>query len=176
MKIINTKLESVKIIEHDIFEDERGFFYESFNKSKFNEFFSDVNFVQDNFSKSSINVLRGLHFQVRKPQGKLVSCSNGKVFDVAVDINPQSKTFGQHVSVILSSENKKQLWVPPGFAHGFLALSENVHLQYKCTDYYDRGDEGALIWNDEDLKIEWPVINPTLSEKDANAPSLSSLK
>ena len=175
MKIIDTSIDSVKIIEPTIFEDERGFFFESFNKLKFNDFFGNLNFVQDNFSQSSINVLRGLHFQIKKPQGKLVSCSNGRVFDVAVDINPDSRTFRKHVSAILSSENKRQLWVPPGFAHGFLALSDDVHLHYKCTDYYDKNDEGGIVWNDKDLDVEWPSKNPILSEKDLNASKLADL-
>ena len=173
MRITDTNIEAVKIIEPDIFSDKRGLFYESFNKAKFDKYFQNYNFVQDNFSESSKNILRGLHFQKSRPQGKLVSCTFGEVFDVAVDINPKSKSFGSYVSVILSSKNKKQLWIPPGFAHGFVALSEKVHFQYKCTEYYDPKDEAGIIWNDEDLKINWPVSNPIVSDKDLENYKLS---
>ena len=133
-------------------------------------------FVQDNHSRSSKGVLRGLHFQKTKPQGKLVRVVRGEVYDVAVDIRSGSPTYGQWEAVILSEENKTQFWVPPGFAHGFVVLSETADFEYKCTDYYDPSDEGSLLWNDPDLNIPWPIDNPKLSEKDANAPLLADLK
>jgi dTDP-4-dehydrorhamnose 3,5-epimerase len=133
-------------------------------------------FVQDNYSRSAKGVLRGLHFQKTKPQGKLISVVRGEVYDVAVDIRKGSSAFGQWVGVILSEENKKQLWVPPGFAHGFVVLSEIADFEYKCTDYYDPSDEGSILWNDPDLAIVWPVENPILSDKDLNANKLADLE
>ena len=131
--------------------------------------------MQDNYSRSQKGVLRGLHFQITKPQGKLVSCPKGAVFDVAVDIDPNSITYGQYVGVELTEENHKQLWVPPGYAHGFCVLSETADFQYKCTDYYDPSDEGGVIWNDPDVAIEWPIADPSLSNKDAILPTLAEL-
>jgi dTDP-4-dehydrorhamnose 3,5-epimerase len=133
-------------------------------------------FVQDNYSRSSKGVLRGLHFQKTKPQGKLVRVVKGEVFDVAVDIRQESPTFGQWESVILSEENKTQFWVPPGFAHGFMVLSNTADFEYKCTDYYDPYDEGSILWNDPDLDIPWPIASPILSNKDAGANRLIDLK
>jgi len=135
-----------------------------------------LHFVQDNHSRSSKGVLRGLHFQKTKPQGKLVRVVRGEVYDVAVDLRSCSPTYAQWEAVILSEENKTQFWVPPGFAHGFLVLSETADFEYKCTDYYDPSDEGSLLWNDPDLNISWPIDNPKLSKKDANAPLLADLK
>ena len=133
-------------------------------------------FVQDNHSRSQKNVLRGLHFQINKPQGKLVRVVAGCVFDVAVDMRLDSKTYGQWEGVILSGNNKKQFWIPPGFAHGFVVVSESADFEYKCTDYYDPSDEGSIRWNDPDVAIDWPISDPILSPKDGKAPYLSELK
>ena len=177
MNIIQTKLRDCVIIEPKVFGDERGFFLETFQADRYADLAGiSLPFVQDNHSRSSKGVLRGLHFQKTKPQGKLVRVVRGEVFDVAVDIRSGSPTFGQWQSVILSEENKTQLWVPPGFAHGFVVLSEIADFEYKCTDYYDPFDEDSLLWNDSDLNISWPIDNPRLSEKDANAPLLANLK
>ena len=177
MKVLKTKLDDCVIIEPKIFSDARGFFLETYRDSYYSDLAGiSMPFVQDNHSRSSKGVLRGLHFQKKKPQGKLVRVVSGKVFDVAVDIRKDSKTFGKWDSVILSGDNKKQFWVPPGFAHGFVVLSETADFEYKCTDYYDPSDEGSLLWNDPDLNIPWPIDNPKLSEKDANAPLLADLK
>lgn len=167
MNVIKTKIEDLLIIEPKYFGDARGYFFESYQEQKYIEIGIPYKFVQDNRSRSIKGVLRGLHFQKTKPQGKLVSVLSGEVLDVAVDLRPDSKTFGQHEAVILSEENNRQLFVPPGFAHGFLVLSEVADFYYKCTDYYDPSDEGGLIWNDKDLAIEWGVKCPTLSEKDS---------
>jgi dTDP-4-dehydrorhamnose 3,5-epimerase len=176
MNVIETKLPGVVIIEPKVFGDDRGFFLETYQKQRYSELAGiTLDFVQDNHSRSSKGVLRGLHFQKTKPQGKLVRVVRGKVFDVAVDINPESDTYGQYEGVILSEDNKRQFWVPPGYAHGFLVLSDVADFEYKCTDYYDPNDEGSLIWNDADVAIDWPLQNPTLSEKDASAPSLKQL-
>ena len=176
MKVIKTNLKDCVIIEPTIFGDERGFFLETYQDKRY----ADVAgitfpFVQDNHSRSSKGVLRGLHFQKTKPQGKLVRVVRGEVYDVAVDIRKGSKSFGQWKSVILSEENKRQLWVPPGFAHGFVVLSESADFEYKCTDYYDSSDEGSILWNDTDLNIPWPITNPVLSHKDLNALPLANL-
>lgn len=176
MNIIETSLSGCKIIEPKIFGDERGFFLETYSNKRYEEFLGGLTFVQDNHSRSSKGVLRGLHFQKRNPQGKLVRVVRGEVFDVAVDIRKGSLTFGQWEAVLLSEENKTQFWIPPGFAHGFLVLSELADFEYKCTDYYDPSDEGGLLWNDPELNIPWPIDNPKLSEKDAVAPKLSVLK
>jgi len=176
MKVKKTKLDGVLVLEPEIFADDRGFFLESFNKDKYAKVGINFDFVQDNHSRSSKGVLRGLHFQKTKPQGKLVRVVRGEVYDVAVDIRSGSSTYGQWEAVILSEENKTQFWVPPGFAHGFLVLSETADFEYKCTDYYDPSDEGSLLWDDPDLNIPWPLDNPKLSEKDANAPLLHDLK
>ena len=172
MKIVDTAITDVKIIEPAVFGDERGFFFESFNQAAG----YDVAFVQDNHSRSAKGVLRGLHYQLPPhPQGKLVRCVVGEVFDVAVDIRKSSPTFGQWVGVYLSAENKRQLWIPPGFAHGFLTLSEYAEFLYKTTDYWAKDCEQAIIWNDPSIAIDWPAFDgqPLLSEKDRLAPKLS---
>jgi|TARA_B110000014_G_C19867565_1_gene449240 dTDP-4-dehydrorhamnose 3,5-epimerase len=177
VNIVQTSLQGCLIIEPKVFGDKRGFFLETFHTSRYAELAGiSLSFVQDNYSRSSKKVLRGLHFQKTKLQGKLVSVVRGEVYDVAVDIRKGSSTFGQWVGVILSEENKKQLWVPPGFAHGFVVLSEVADFQYKCTDYYDPSDEGSILWNDPDLAISWPVENPILSDKDINANKLGDLE
>lgn len=177
MKVIKTAIEGVVIIEPKVFGDERGFFLETFQAERY-EMEAGINlpFVQDNHSRSSKNVLRGLHFQKTKPQGKLVRVVRGEVFDVAVDIRKDSPTYGQWEGVVLSEENKRQFWVPPGLAHGFVVLSDTADFEYKCTDYYDPADEGALAWNDPDVGIEWPEgIEPVLSEKDQAASRFKKL-
>ena len=176
MNIIQSKLADCVIIEPKVFGDERGFFLEIFQAARYAEVAGiSLPFVQDNHSRSSKGVLRGLHFQKTKPQGKLVRVVRGEVYDVAVDIRAGSATYGQWEAVILSEENKKQFWVPPGFAHGFVVMSDTADFEYKCTDYYDPSDEGSLLWSDPDLGIPWPVASPTLSEKDAQAPVLADL-
>jgi dTDP-4-dehydrorhamnose 3,5-epimerase len=177
MKVLQTKLNDCVIIEPDVFQDERGFFLETFNASRYYELAGiEHTFVQDNHSRSTKGILRGLHFQKTKPQGKLVRVVNGQVFDVAVDIRKESSTFGKWQSVILSETNKKQFWVPPGFAHGFLVLSDTADFEYKCTDFYDPSDEGNIIWDDPDFGINWPIDQPLLSNKDSNAPKFIDLE
>jgi len=167
MKVINTKIGGVKIIEPKVFGDARGFFLETFEKERYRSMLDiDLDFVQDNHSRSSKNVLRGLHYQLNNPQGKLVRVVRGEVFDVAVDINPDSPTYGQWEGVILSEENKKQFWIPPGLAHGFVVLTDVADFEYKCTDYYSPQHEKCLLWNDPTVGIDWPVTRPLLSEKD----------
>jgi dTDP-4-dehydrorhamnose 3,5-epimerase len=170
MKVTATKIPDVLIFEPKVFGDARGFFMESFNSKVFEEAVGQhVEFVQDNHSRSTKGVLRGLHYQIQQPQGKLVRVSNGAVFDVAVDIRRSSNTFGQWVGVELSAKNNRQLWVPPGFAHGFLVLSETADFLYKTTDYYAPAHERSIVWNDVALAIEWPETGqaPQLSGKDA---------
>lgn len=177
MKVTKTKLKDCVIIEPSIYGDKRGFFLETFHADRYADLANiSLPFVQDNHSQSSKGILRGLHFQKNKPQGKLVRVVRGEVYDVAVDMRLDSPTFGQWESVILSEENKTQFWVPPGFAHGFVTLSETADFEYKCTEYYDSSDEGSLLWNDPDLNISWPINNPKLSDKDLNAPRLIDLK
>ena len=177
MNVIKTKLDGCVIIEPKVFGDERGFFLETFQAERYaSEAGITLPFVQDNHSRSSKSVLRGLHFQKTKPQGKLVRVVRGQVYDVAVDIRKGSPTYGQWEGLILSEENKTQLWVPPGFAHGFVVLSDTADFEYKCTDYYDPSDEGSILWNDSDLDIPWPIDNPILSNKDARADRLADLK
>jgi dTDP-4-dehydrorhamnose 3,5-epimerase len=168
MNIIQTEISDVLIIEPRVFGDDRGFFYESFNERSFIEKIGvDVRFVQDNHSRSACNVLRGLHYQIQQPQGKLVRVTLGEIFDVVVDLRKSSPTFGQWVGVTLNAENKYQLWVPPGFAHGFLVTSEIAEVMYKTTDYYAPQFERSLLWNDADLAIAWPLnADPILSNKD----------
>ncbi|NRB42468.1 MAG: dTDP-4-dehydrorhamnose 3,5-epimerase [Pseudomonadales bacterium] len=166
MNILKTILPGVVIIEPQVFGDERGFFLESYQKERYQEAGIPLEFVQDNHSRSGQNVLRGLHFQISKPQGKLVRVTAGEVYDVAADIDPESATFGEYVGVLLSGTNHKQLYVPPGYAHGFCVISETADFQYKCTDYYDPADEGGIIWNDETINIDWPIKEPSLSDKD----------
>lgn len=176
MNVIKTKLEGCVIIEPKVFGDERGFFLEVFQVERYADLAGiSLPFVQDNQSRSSKDVLRGLHFQKTKPQGKLVRVVKGEVYDVAVDIRQGSPTFGEWEAVILSDKNKLQFWVPPGFAHGFVVLTDIADFEYKCTDYYDPSDEGNILWNDPDLNIRWPVDVPILSEKDADAPKLANL-
>ncbi|TMW77729.1 dTDP-4-dehydrorhamnose 3,5-epimerase [Thauera sp. UPWRP] len=172
MKVIETALPGVLIIEPKAFGDHRGFFLETFQVERYREAGITLPFVQDNHSRSQRGVLRGLHFQKTRPQGKLVSVSRGAVYDVAVDIDPTSATYGKFVGVELSDDNHRQMWVPPGYAHGFCVLSEVADFQYKCTDFYFPADEGGLAWNDPDVGIPWPIEAPQLSAKDANNPRL----
>ena len=178
MKVIETKIPGLLIIEPRVFGDERGFFFESYNEKAFNEATGIApRFVQDNHSKSVKGVLRGLHYQLPpRAQGKLVRVVQGEVFDVAVDIRKGSPTYGQWVGEVLSAENKKQLWIPPGFAHGFLTLSDTAEFLYKTTDYWSPEHERAIIWNDATLKIEWPLngLEPMLAAKDAAAVAFSA--
>lgn len=169
MKATPTRIPDVLVIEPKVFGDDRGFFLESFNRRAFHEATGlNVDFVQDNHSKSARNVLRGLHYQLAQPQGKLVRVTQGEVFDVAVDIRKGSPTYGQWVGEILSAENKKQLWIPAGLAHGFVVLSETAEFLYKTTDYYAPLHERCIAWNDPDLAIAWPIEGPPLlSAKDA---------
>lgn len=170
MRVSSCKIPDVLLIEPKLFGDERGFFFESFNQQAFDAATGlTLEFVQDNHSKSSKGVLRGLHYQLQHPQGKLVRVVAGEVFDVAVDIRPESATFGQWVGEILSASNHRQLWVPPGLAHGFLVLSDSAEFLYKTTDYYSPAHERCIAWNDPTLAIEWPVTDapPALSAKDA---------
>ena len=176
MNVVDTKLKDCVIIEPQVFRDERGFFLETFQSSRYANLAGiTLPFVQDNYSRSSKDVLRGLHFQKTKPQGKLVRVVKGEVYDVAVDLRKSSSTFGQWESVVLSEHNQKQLWVPPGFAHGFVVLSEFADFDYKCTEYFDPSDECSILWNDQNLDISWPIKTPILSLKDASAPSLIDL-
>lgn len=175
MNVIETLLPGVLIIEPRVFGDARGFFVESFQTERYREAGIDLPFVQDNQSRSSKGVLRGLHFQRTRPQGKLVRVSRGSVWDVAVDIDPASPSFGKYVGIELNDENHRQLWVPPGYAHGFCVLSDVADFQYKCTDLYFPEDEGALLWNDPDVNIPWPVERPLLSKKDLHNPTLRQL-
>lgn len=170
MKVTPTAIADVLLVEPKVFGDERGFFFESFNERVFREATGvTLPFVQDNHSKSARNVLRGLHYQLQQPQGKLVRVTAGEVFDVAVDIRRNSPTFGQWVGEILSADNKRQLWIPPGLAHGFVVLSDNAEFLYKTTDYYAPAHERCIAWNDPTLAITWPDLGmpPLLSAKDA---------
>ena len=175
MKVTETKLSGAVIIEPDVFGDERGFFKETYHQDRYRiEAGIEESFVQDNYSRSTAGVLRGLHFQKKNPQGKLVSVSKGAVFDVAVDINPASATFKKWVGVHLSGENHIQFYVPPGYAHGFLVLSEIADFQYKCTELYNPDDEGGIHWGDKEIAIQWPNSEQLLvSQKDAALPKLS---
>ena len=175
MQFVETSLPGVIRIEPRIFSDERGFFMETWQSRRFREAGIDAEFVQDNFSHSSKGTLRGLHYQIKQPQGKLVRVVAGEVFDVAVDLRRSSANFGQWAGEILSAENKHLLWVPPEFAHGFLVLSETAEFEYKCTDFYAPEAERAIRWDDPQIGIEWPLPSgeqPMLSEKDADAPFL----
>jgi len=176
MNVIETKLNGVLIIEPRVFGDHRGFFKETFQKDRYAEAGIKLPFLQDNNSRSRRGVLRGLHLQRTRPQGKLVSCLRGVVFDVAVDVNPESASFGQYVGVELSGDNHRQLWIPPGYAHGFCVLSDLADFQYKCTDIYIPEDEAGLIWNDAEVSIDWPIKNPTLSDKDLKLPTLAQIR
>jgi dTDP-4-dehydrorhamnose 3,5-epimerase len=178
MKVTPLNIPDVLLIEPQVFDDERGFFYESFNQNKFEEAISrKINFVQDNHSKSVKGVLRGLHYQLTpKAQGKIVRVIQGEVFDVAVDLRQSSPTFGKWVGEILSSDNKKQLWIPEGFAHGFLTLSDTAEFLYKTTDFYSKNHEEAIQWNDETIRIDWPTKDVSLSSKDNAALSFKEAK
>jgi len=178
LKVTPTNIPEVLLIEPKVFGDERGFFFESFNQAKFEEAIGrKVSFVQDNHSKSVKNVLRGLHYQIRQPQDKLVRVVQGEVFDVAVDIRKNSPTFGQWVCEILSADNKKQLWVPKGFAHGFVVLSDTAEFLYKTTDFWAPEFERSVAWNDPDIAIKWPFSGePSLSGKDKLAGALSTVE
>jgi len=166
MKVLQTALEGVLIIEPDVFGDERGYFMETFHRKRYKKEGVDIEFVQDNLSFSSKGIIRGLHYQFPEAQAKLVQVIKGEVFDVTVDIRRGSPTFGQWVSVILSDENKQQIYIPEGFAHGFCVLSDTAFLTYKCSDFYAPDSEGGILWSDPDLGIDWPVEEPVLSEKD----------
>lgn len=169
MKVTATDIPDVKLLEPNIFGDERGFFMETFREEWFRQHVADVQFVQDNHSKSAKGILRGLHYQLKQPQGKLVRVVSGEVFDVAVDMRQTSPTFGKWVGFFLSGENKRQLWVPPGFAHGFYVTTDSAEFVYKCTAYYSPGDEYSLLWNDPNVAINWPIngnSSPILSKKD----------
>ena len=178
MKVIETDIPDVKIIEPAVFGDERGFFMEIWQQKKFEELVAKRTFVQDNHSKSKQGILRGLHFQTENTQGKLVRVVSGEVFDVAVDIRKGSPTFGQWVGVYLSAENKRQLWIPEGFAHGFYVTSKEAEFVYKCTDYYNPQAEVSLRWNDPVLGITWPLTGtePLLSHKDVNGANFEDIE
>ena len=178
MKVIPTAISDVLVVEPHVFGDNHGFFYESFNARKFKELTGlEPNFVQDNHSRSAKNVLRGLHYQIKQPQGKLIRVVAGEVFDVAVDIRKGSPTFGRWVGQTLSAENKKQLWIPVGFAHGFLVLSDYAEFLYKTTDYWAPEHERCIAWNDSDLAVRWPSEKaPILSAKDAHGSTLVRAK
>jgi len=175
VNVVETDLPGVLIVEPQVFGDERGFFMESWNGRRYEEAGLPGRFVQDNLSYSAHGVLRGLHFQNPRPQGKLVSVLRGEVFDVAVDIRVGSPTFGEWTGTTLSAENKRQFYVPPDFAHGFVVTSEVALFFYKCTDYYAPSSEGIVLWNDPGIGIEWPVERPTLSERDCTAPPLREI-
>ena len=170
-----TKLPGIVILEPDVFSDDRGFFLETWNSTRYENAGIEGPFVQDNVSFSKKGVLRGLHFQYPRSQGKLIQVLSGRVVDVAVDICVGSQTFGQWVSEVLSGENHRQMYIPPGFAHGYCVTSETAVFSYKCTDFYDPATEGGIIWNDPDLKIAWPIEQPIISPKDANYPRLKDL-
>ncbi len=175
MKVIRTALPGCVVIEPQVHGDARGFFYESFNAARFAEAGLDLAFVQANVSRSAEGVLRGLHYQWPKPQGKLVSVLEGEVYDVAVDIRAGSPTFGQWAAAILSAGNRRHFWVPEGFAHGFAVLSEHATFTYQCTALYDRDADTAIRWNDGAIGIDWPLAEPTLSARDAAAPFLADI-
>lgn len=175
LDVIKEPIPGLLIIKPMVFKDERGFFMETWQKKRYKEIGIEEDFVQDNWSRSSKGVLRGLHYQKKHPQGKLVSVRSGKVFDVAVDIRIDSLTYGQWYGQELSDENKLQMYVPPGFAHGFCVISERADFTYKCTDYYNPKDERGIIWNDEFLNIDWPITKPSISKKDKEFPKIETL-
>lgn len=177
MKITETRLPGVIVIEPNIYGDERGFFVETYQVGRYRDLAGiDLPFVQDNHSRSRYGVLRGMHAQRNHPQGKLVRVARGEVFDVALDVNPDSPTFGQWAGARLSDANGHQMWIPPGYAHGFVVLSDVADFEYKCTDYYHPDDEYGVIWNDPDAAIAWPIDDPILSDKDMSLPTLSELR
>lgn len=176
MKVTETKLAGVLILEPQVYRDERGYFLESYNRKRYAAFPGlDVEFVQDNQSRSRKHVLRGLHLQRRYPQGKLVRVVTGHVWDVAVDVDPRSPTFKEWVGVDLTEDNNLQIYIPPGYAHGFCVLSDVADLEYKCTQFYHPNDEVGLLWNDPELAIRWPVLEPVLSGRDASNGTLDSI-
>ncbi|MGM0632208.1 MAG: dTDP-4-dehydrorhamnose 3,5-epimerase [Pseudomonadota bacterium] len=179
MEVTSTDIPDVLLLTPDVHGDERGFFMETWRQSLFDELVPGTRFVQDNHSRSGQGILRGLHYQLEQPQGKLVRVVSGEIYDVAVDLRADSKTFGKVVGVHLSADNKRQLWVPPGFAHGFYVISEMAEMVYKCSEYYAPDDEYTLLWNDPELGIEWPLVDgagePVLSEKDRQGRSLQDL-
>ena len=172
MRVLQTTLPGVVIIEPTVFTDERGFFLETWHLSRYAEAGVEVTFVQDNHSRSRKDTLRGMHFQRTKPQGKLVRAIEGEIFDVAADVDPTSPRYGQWVGVSLSAGNFRQIYVPPGYAHGFCVVSEVAQVEYKCTDFYDPADEAGAMWNDPRLAIEWPTATPVLSTRDGRHPPL----
>ncbi|MCL4279587.1 MAG: dTDP-4-dehydrorhamnose 3,5-epimerase [Ignavibacteriaceae bacterium] len=177
MKVTRTDIPGLLIIEPDVFKDDRGYFFESFSKNRYKEIGLPEEFVQDNISKSKIGTVRGLHYQVgEKAQGKLCQVIEGEALDVAVDIRFNSPTFGKYFSLILDSEKKLQLWIPQGFAHGFSVLSEEAIFSYKCTNYYSKPDERTIIFNDQDLNIDWKVEQPIVSEKDLRAKNFKAIE
>ena len=175
MNIISGSMEGLFIIEPKIFEDKRGFFMETYNQKRYNASGINTTFVQDNLSYSLKNTLRGLHFQNKYPQAKLIQVISGEIFDVTVDLRPGSSTFGKWTGVHLSDENRRQVFIPEGFAHGFCVLSEFALFYYKCSDFYQPDDEGGILWSDPDIGIDWPVENPIISEKDKQNHKLSGL-
>jgi dTDP-4-dehydrorhamnose 3,5-epimerase len=176
MRVLPTELPGVLLIDPDVFRDPRGHFLETFHERKYREAGIPYSFVQDNQSRSVRGTLRGLHAQLRRPQGKLIRAVSGEIFDVAVDIRPSSPTFGKWTAATLSADSFLQMFIPPGFAHGFCVLSDIAEIAYKCTDFYDRSDEIGIRWNDPRVAIAWPVRDPLLSEKDANLPTLAELR
>lgn len=175
MKFIATQLPEVILIEPVVYKDTRGFFLECYHQRKFADGGIPAPFVQDNHSRSTKSVLRGLHFQITRPQGKLIRVIKGEIFDVAVDIRVGSPRFKEWVGMVLSDEYFQMLYVPPGFAHGFLVLSEAAEVEYKCTDFYNPSDESGIVWNDPEIAVKWPVAAPLLSERDKNAPRLKDV-
>ena len=175
MKFLPLAIPEVVLVEPDVYRDDRGFFLETYQKLKYGAAGLPEEFVQDNHSFSIRGTLRGMHTQVRRPQGKLLRVVAGEIFDVAVDLRPGSPTFGQWVGEVLSAENFRQLWVPPGFAHGFCVMSESAHVLYKCTTFYEKDDEIALLWNDPAIGISWPTETPLLRPRDLAAPKLADI-
>ena len=176
MKVTESGIKGVFIIVPDVYEDDRGFFMVTFDNERYGKLLGiNLDFVQDNISRSSKNVLRGMHFQKNYPQGKIVKASRGEILDVVVDLRKDSPTYGTWESFRLSEKNKLQVWIPPGFAHGFLVMSDSADFEYKCTEYYHPEDELCLLWNDPEVAIDWPINNPILSEKDKKGLSLKDL-
>lgn len=175
MEFESTYIEDVVLIKPEVYEDERGFFLETFRRSYFRDYGLDVEFLQDNMSASAKGTIRGLHYQIKNRQAKLLMVPKGKILDVAVDLRRGSPTFGKYVSVILSGQNKHQLYIPEGFAHGYSVLADNTLVSYKCSDYYNPEAERGLFWNDPELDINWQVQNPIVSEKDQNQPQLTEI-
>jgi len=177
MKILETDIKDILVIQPDVFKDDRGYFFESYSLKKYSDSKLKLDFIQDNISKSKKDTIRGLHYQVgESAQGKLCQVLLGSVLDVAVDIRFNSLTFGKYISQVLSEENHYQIWIPPGFAHGFAVLSEEAVFQYKCTNYYSKNDERAILYNDPDINIHWQVENPTISEKDLKAKKFKDIE